>query len=184
MHMHVLPYIYLCIDNVIRTYMSKYDLFHALRFANHQRSKKHKENAALLRKLLQEEDASMQAQKSHDNSDQSDHSIDGKLEQIDTQDPASKILKAHDDNDQLNHSIEKIQDQNSSTCTTNKSNFTTDEDLPSSSVRQEHHDDHSPVGSDSEDVLLSLLRCYCPLYSSQFVSFDQSLSKSDRNEKL
>ena len=59
------------------------------RFANHQRSKKHRENAALLRKLLQEEDADLQAQQSHDNCAQS---VEDKLEELSLQTSSTLTL--------------------------------------------------------------------------------------------
>lgn len=122
---------------------------YSLRFANHQRSKKHKENAALLRKLLQEEDASMEAHKSHDSSDQSDHSVDDKIDQT---------QKSHDSTDHCVEEEASVQHQSSSTATDNPR---IEENLPTSNTTQDiHHEDFSPVGSDSEDVLLSLLR-YC-----------------------
>ncbi|XP_064384810.1 dnaJ homolog subfamily C member 21-like isoform X2 [Halichondria panicea] len=58
-------------------------------FANHQRSKKHRENAALLRKLLQEEDADLQAQQSHDNCAQS---VEDKLEELSLQTSSTLTL--------------------------------------------------------------------------------------------
>ena len=55
------------------------------RFHNHQRSKKHRENAALLRKLLEEEEGATNLStksKSHDSSSQSDQSIDDQFDQM------------------------------------------------------------------------------------------------------
>ncbi len=112
----------------------------------------------------------MQAQKSRDNSDQSDHSVEEKFEHIDVQqNQPSKTQKSQGDNNQSNHSVgdnfdrKNIQDQSSSTSNDLISTPKTDEDVPSSSASK---DNSSPVGSDSEDALLLLLRCYwCVLYS-------------------